>query len=215
MIPYIDPLVKIPAKWKQVTLEAPGWKQRYSRWHACSVLHMTTLLSTDRTAYRLHLHPQGSAGSSRQIASLEAKRIFQAICIDKMLFQCRPCNSKTKVTHITIQILSLSYYKIQELASFLLCLKDCVTAFNPRPSNSRRITCQCQAVRNMGKLKPALGCFHIKHRNIILKPTANSNSTQAGINTESCKFNLNLCHALKGNTAAFDFWTLEVFLWQW
>lgn len=164
-----------------------------------------TSLSMDRTVHELHLHHQGSVGSSRQIASLEAERVFQAICIAKMLFQYRPCNSKTKVTHITIQMLSLSYYKIQEIASFLLFAKDYFTAFNPRPSNSRRITCQCQAVRNMGKLKPALGSFHIKHRNIILKPTANSNSTQAGVNTESCKFNLNLCHALKGNTAAFDF----------
>lgn len=57
----------------------------------------------------------------------------------------------------------------------------------------------------MGKLKPALGSFHIKHRNIILKPTTNSNGTQVGVNTRSCKFNLNLCHVLKGNTAAFVF----------
>lgn len=57
----------------------------------------------------------------------------------------------------------------------------------------------------MGKLKLALGSFHIKHRNIILKPTANSNATEVGVNTESCKFNLNLCHALIGNAAAFVF----------
>lgn len=54
----------------------------------------------------------------------------------------------------------------------------------------------------MGKSKPALGSFLIKHRNITLKPIINSNATQAGVNTECGKFNLNLCHALMAYAAA-------------
>lgn len=95
--------------------------------------------------------------------------------------------------------------KTRRLASFLLRTEDCFTAFNPSSSNGRRITCQQQALRNKGKLKPALGSFHLKHRNIILKPTTNSNTAQVGASTESCEFNLNLCHMLRGIAAASVF----------
>lgn len=54
----------------------------------------------------------------------------------------------------------------------------------------------------MGKSKPALGSFLIKHRNITWKPINNSNTTRVGANTQCGKFNLNLCHALMAYAAA-------------
>lgn len=57
----------------------------------------------------------------------------------------------------------------------------------------------------MGKPKPALGSFHTKQRNLLLKQTVNSSTTQAGVSTGNIATFMGICRELKDTATALAF----------